>query len=382
MIPNSRLNAQEVREASLSIVKEHLSVAAAGYVVTTEMLVDVLFKAAAERISIEAACADLEQVADSNSIREHLNGCFAVEQLRQAEAEMNAGLAARIPIQFFEHRLEVAMDYHDEAFYGKSPELLKYCCSGQAKAGTTHFFRIATAYVIYRQLRLTLAITYVLPQDATETVVQRLYERLQKLRLRMAVLYLDKGFCTGPILRYLQRQRQPALLACPIRGKQGGTRRLCQGRKSYRTRYTFTDGTTAEVAVVATLVPDKTKRRRRKWLLFVLVHLDWSPQTVYRRYRRRFGIECSYRLLRQIRIKTTSRNPALRFFLLGFALLLINVWAIVRWVVARLPGPGPYRMDALLLHLHQFVALLKRAVEQLYGVSLSIHTNFAFDHST
>ena len=128
------------------------------------------------------------------------------------------------------------------------------------------------------------------------------------------MLYLDRGFCSGPVIAYLREKKQPAILACTIRGKDGGTRQLCRGRKSYRTTYTFTDGTTAEMAVVATLVPDKHKQRRRKWLLFVVLGLDWKPQTVYQRYRSRFGIESSYRILRRVRIKTTSRNPAFRFF--------------------------------------------------------------------
>ncbi len=33
------------------------------------------------------------------------------------------------------------------------------------KSGTTHFFRIASAYVIWHEVRLTLALTYVLPED-------------------------------------------------------------------------------------------------------------------------------------------------------------------------------------------------------------------------
>jgi hypothetical protein len=32
----------------------------------------------------------------------------------------------------------------------------------------------------------------------------------------------------------LKARKQPAIIACPIRGKDGGTRALCQGRKSYR----------------------------------------------------------------------------------------------------------------------------------------------------
>jgi len=37
------------------------------------------------------------------------------------------------------------------------------------------------------------------------------------------------------------------------------------------------------------------------------------PRQVYRKYRRRFGIEASYRLLRRVKVLTNSRNPALRF---------------------------------------------------------------------
>jgi putative transposase len=374
MITKPTLNAQDVRQASIKTAQAHLSINVNGYIVTSEMIFDVLFKAASERISIEAACKDLVEVADSNSIREQLNGCVAIEHLRSAEAEMNAALAANLPAALLRQRVEVAMDTHDEPFYGKSEELRRYCCHSQAKAGTTHFFRIATAYIFCRQVRLTLAITYVLPEETTEAVVKRLYERLHALNLRLAVLYLDRGFCSGAVIQYLKSCRQPAILACTIRGKQGGTRRLCQGRKSYRTSYTFTDGTTAELAVVATLVPNKEGRRRRKWLLFVVLNLDWQPQTVCRCYRFRFGIESSYRLLRQVRIKTTSRNTALRFFLLGFALLLVNVWAFVRCVVARLPGPGPYRINASLFPLHTFCQLLRRAVETIYHVVTEIHT--------
>ncbi len=88
-----------------------------------------------------------------------MNAALDVCALRQQEAELNAALAAAIPAGMPLGGLEVAIDTHDEPFYGKTPELLTYTCSGQAKAGTTHFFRIASAYVIWREVRLTLALT-------------------------------------------------------------------------------------------------------------------------------------------------------------------------------------------------------------------------------
>jgi putative transposase len=204
-------------------------------------------------------------------------------------------------------------------------------------------------------------------------VVERLLTRLRQPGLHATVLYLDKGFCSGEILRYLQRIRQAAVLACPIRGKSGGIRALCRGRGSYTTDYTFTDGTTARLTLVDTRVPDpKTRRKQRKWLAFVLVNLDWTPQQVYRKYRRRFGIEASYRLLRQVKVLTNSRNPALRFFFLGLGLLMQNVWVLARWLFTRRPGKGRYKLMPKLLPFATFRKLLVRAVERFYPPPLAI----------
>lgn len=282
-----------------------------------------------EKRSIEAVCADLADVVDSNTLREALNQTLRAEDLRQHEAEFNAALAECIPAEMPRRGLEMVIDLHDEPFYGKSADLQAYTCRGEAQDGTTYFWRIASLYVIWRQVRITLALIYVLPKESVLSVVQRLLTRRETLGLRFKVLYLDKGFCNGEVITYLQNNHLPALIACPIRGKagKGGTRALCHGRKHYRTRYTFTDGTTADLAVVPILTPDKkTKRRRREWLIYVLIHLDWSAKKAQQRSRRRFGIESSYRQWGQVRAHTNSRTPALRFFYLALALLLINVW--------------------------------------------------------
>src|SRR5919106_1715426 len=114
--------------------------------------------------------------------------------------------------------------------------------------------------VAYRVTCLGVALTYVLPQEKTLYILERLLKRQEELGFRPKVLYLDKGFSRGDIIRYLQEANVPAIIACPVRGKQGkgGTRALCRGRKAHRTPYTFTDGTSADLAVVPTL-----KRNRK-----------------------------------------------------------------------------------------------------------------------
>lgn len=373
MIAEYTLNAEAVREMMVERMEKHLSLKTEGYRSSTEQTMNLLLKAVAEGSSLEAVCADSCGAIDSNTLREQVNRALPVSQLGEQEGEMNAALQATLPGEMPRGGLEVAIDTHDEPFYGKTPELSAYTCKTRAKAGTSHFFRIASAYVIWREVRLTLALTYVLPEDCLPNVVERLLHRLGQLGLHATVLYLDKGFCSGDIIRYLQCSGQAAILACPIRGKQGGIRALCQGRGSFATPYTFTDGTNARLVVVDTRVPDpKTKRKQRKWLAFVTVHLDWTPAQVYRKYRRRFGIEASYRMLRQVKVLTNSRNPALRFFLLGLGLLMQNVWVLARWLFTRRPGKGRHKLIPSLLRFDRFRKLLVRAVERFYPPPLAV----------
>jgi len=372
-LPEQQLNADMMRDMTHQTIQATLALEAEGYRCDAAMLVDVLIKAASENSSVEAACADLAGVADSNTIREHLNAQFEVSQLWQQEAQLNQALARHIPEQMPRGGLEIALDFHDEPFYGQSPELRSYAVRDRAQKGTTRFYRIASAYVIWRQVRLTLAVTYVLPEHDKVTVVTTLMQRIKRLGFHATVLYLDKGFCCGEVIRYLQAQKQAAILACPIRGQAGGTKALCQGRKSYRTPYTFTDGTTVDLVMVATLPKRRTGKRARKWLAYVVLALpDWTPKQVKRAYRRRFGIECSYRQLRRLRIMTNSRNPAFRFFVLGFGLLLVTIWAHLRWLFCRIKARGRARIAETQLRLQQFACMLRRSVEYLYGVVMTI----------
>jgi len=374
MIHPSELKAKDVHAYTTSVLKAHLKIKADGYRCHTDMIIDILLKASAECSSVEAVCADLADTADSNTVRDYLNQALNTKKLRQQEAQANAALAECIPTALDRTCVELAVDFHDEPFYGKQTETRKLTCSGQAKKGTTHFVRIATAYLIWHQVCLTLAVRYVLPEENSLETLKFLLERLKTLGFSAKILYLDKGFASTEIVNYLTDQKQPAIIANPIRGQQGGTRALCKGRSRYKTLYTFTDGTPAMIAMKASLVPDRSGKRRRKWLSFIVILLDWSVDKIHDEYRRRFGIECSYRLLRRIRATTTSRNPVFRFFLLSIGLILVNAWVFLRWEFSRLRARGPRRVEEARFRLHRFSRFLVRFIETLYGTISAIQT--------
>ena len=157
MIPENVLNAEDVRGMMLDVMEAEFSLKTEGYRSSTRQTMNLLLKAVAEGSSLEAVCADSCGSVDSNTLREQLNTALAVSELRQQEAEMNAALPTAIPDGMPRGGLEVAIDTHDEPFYGKTPELRAYTCKTRAKAGTSRFFRIASAYIIWREVRLTLA---------------------------------------------------------------------------------------------------------------------------------------------------------------------------------------------------------------------------------
>ncbi len=372
ILQKQTLDGEDIRAKVEAVLSAELGLHAVGYKCDGALVINVLVAAAIQGGTLESVCQDLALAVDSNTLRAYLNRHLEASGLREQELAVNRSLSACIPAELPRGGCAMALDYHDEPFYGKDAELRAYACGGQAKDGTTRFYRIASLYVMWRQVRLTVALTYVLPEDSTAAVGQRLVERMRHLNLQPSVLYMDKGFCNGEVIRYLQQQSIPTLMACPIRGKDGGLRAVCRGRHAYQTQYTFTDGTNATVVLVPTRVPHKTGQPRIKWLAYVTLGLKGSPAKCVHRYRRRFGIESSYRQLRQVRARTTSRNPALRFLLLGLALVLLNCWTALRLLATRNFEAGPIRWLPTQFQLPRFIAFLRRAIERAYGTTDAI----------
>ncbi len=369
-----KLNDQEVLHYARETLEHHLALEADGYRCTTADLLNVLLGVAADGSTLESVCADLVGTADAETIRGYLNEQLCVEELPELERRLNAALADEIPHRVWRQPRQVAMDFHDRPYYGKTTQADGLWVRGRARDGTTRFYRVATAYVLLNGLRVTLAMRFVLPGETTVGVLDDLLKRLKRLGIRADCLFLDKGFDDVVVLDYLTRQGQPALVACTIRGKTGGTRALCRGNKSYRTTYTFQRADqpnfTAELVVCRVFTTAKrTKRMKRRadWLIFILIHLDLSPRQARRLYRRRFGIETSYRCAGQVRGWTTSNNPAYRFVLLALSFILLNVWIHLRWLFTQVPRRGRRWLDTRRFQLTRLAKFIVRALEQLYG---------------
>ena len=373
--PNLKLTDEDTRKEAIERLSTYFPLQVSGYECSPETVFDVLVKAAMTGQTIETVCNGLTNMVAGETIRGYLNEQVRVDDLHSLEQQVNQALVSGLPRRLLKPKLEIAIDLHDEPFYGHSSELLALTCGGKAHKGTTRFFRVATAYVIFKDMRLTLALLFVRPEDEIAEIVAALLRRLRMLGLKVRRLYLDKGFCAIPVLRYIEQSGWSAIIACPIRGKTGGTRGLCQGHKSYQTQHTFKSqqngAFTAPVAVVRTYTShkrSKRKKRRATWLVFVVLNCSFNPKCVRKLYRKRFGIETSYRCMRQVRAWTTSRNGALRFLLMSLGFILVNLWVELRHRFCQLKRQGRRIIDTKRFELQRLVTFLNQAIDKIYGL--------------
>ena len=67
-----------------------------------------------------------------------------------------------------------------------------------------------------------------------------------------------------------------------------------------------------------------------------------SLKRVFDEYRKRFGIESSYRLMNASRARTSSRDPKRRLLFVAVSFILINTWVYVKWESVSVPVGGRY----------------------------------------
>lgn len=369
-----KLTERDVLDQARQRLQKHLNFKADGYICNAEQLIHILLGIATTKSRLEAVCAELKTSPCAATIRSYLSAQLKVQELPRLVRAVNEALAQAIPPHLPLREQEVAVDYHDQADYGKTEQPEGLWVRAEAKDGTTRVYRVATAYVIVRGLRLTLAIKFVRPEDDHKSVLKFLLKRLSGLHIIASTLYLDRGFAGVNVIKYLKRSGTKAVIACPIRGKKGGVRAVCVGQRSYLTEHTFSSpkhGTaTVSVAIARGMTTAKRtgrKEKRMQWLVFILIGCQMMATEVRKKYRRRFGIETSYRCARQMRGWTTANNAAYRFLLIAVSFFLLNVWIELRWMFARKPHRGRRLLVEAHFRLRRFARFIAHALETLYG---------------
>lgn len=338
-------------------------------------LFEILLRAASRGDSIEHTVRQLEGAPSGNGIRYHLD---KLSEMATVEQQLNRALQSRIPPKITKHSQRLAIDLHLIPYYGTPTDAeAPYIYRSQAKAGTTTFFAYATVYVICRNKRVTLVIHAVHRQETLVATLTYLLAMLHPLKIRVKRLYLDRGFYSVPVIRWLKALNLPFLMPAVIRGKTGGTRQLLVGRKSYITRYTLTSANygsvTCQMRVVCNYYKGFKGKHGISYTLYVVHRVKVALHQLHHHYKHRFGIETSYRIKNHCRIRTTSKNPVTRFLFVALAFILVNLWVYLLWHFVSQTQRGGRVVYRALFSLKTLLEFLCHAVERHFPLITTIY---------
>lgn len=366
----------QVQQALLEVVLANISLEIDARELTTEKLWQLLGAAAVGQTTVEAVCQTLETAPSGNTVREHLTAALdqSAAGLQRLEAQINQALLAQLPARLRQElqtkAWEVAGDWITIPYHGVVEESETEVRGGQPKAGTSKFHTYATLALLNKHRRVTVALTVVRPGEKQHAVVTRLLNQARRLGLRIKRAYFDKAFCSIEVFKLLRRRRVPYLIPIPQRG-ENGIKTLCRGRSGYRTRYTFrnSEGSyTTDVVIACKYSRNRFKRKGVRYCAYAVYGVDeLKPEQVFQAYRRRFSIESGYRQLHQVRARTSTRNHAWRLLYIGLALLLVNLYVLLRRSCGLLPEYGS-RKRRVFLTLELLATTLRNYWQKLYGL--------------
>jgi hypothetical protein len=382
--PQYTVTAHDIQAHTAYLCQRHLRLRDHGPRCTAGMLLTVLCYAAARISSLAAACKGLVAAPSYQAAHDAL--LATLPPIHELQRRLNRALQGDLPKALRQRRRPLAIDLHLVPYHGQPLHDDDEVYRSKAKHGTSHFHAYATAYVIQKGRRYTVALAYVRKGQPLQEVVQDLLRQAAKAGVRPRYLLLDRGFCSVVVLRYLQRARYPFLMPLPLRGRKpehpkgvSGSRVFATWKSSGWSRYTLTNDR-KEQATVAVCVQCRNRRGERgKHGREALVYAyggglqPSSYQWVKETYRTRFAIETTYRQLQQARIRTCTPDPLLRLLYVGVALLLRNVWVWLHWEVLSHRRRGGRRIDLAQLTFRGMLLWLQHLAEQVLGICDEVH---------
>jgi Transposase DDE domain len=268
----------------------------------------------------------------------------------------------------------IAIDTHWVPYYGSAATagILR----GRAKSSTSKFFVYATAVVVERGQRFTLGLTPV-ASNRPEEALAPLLDQLKKHHLAIRSLVLDKGFFSARVFTLLNRRHINYIVAVPHHRRE--IKRFWRGRQHNHATYLMQSRARPRTPAVAVPLCRVRVRRRSKWRWEVYAYglrrctAAKCGQQCRQLYRRRFGIEASYRQLNQAKAPTTSRDRVWRLLLIGLALWFRQLWVLLD-AATQCQHARTWNPDTALQRLQGLIASVIAALYPL-PIALDINPN-------
>ncbi len=354
-------------------------------------LADLVLRAASERSSVTHARSRCRRGTSDR----HARRLLAFLDLGLTQRALTRALRELASPYVPNHPVDVAIDFHDIPYYGgpidpKHPQFVKT----QEARGTHRAYHYASLDLLLPHFRLTLSVRYLRQRGGRHRAVLRALADARRCGVDVRRLYLDREFYEYATLSCLRADGYTVITPMRLGSRQ--RERWERGQRSYVTEHLLRDprgkGEPLRLrvhVVVRYQAGKKWNKHGAQYLVYqVLGHVadgairDVPLHSTHSLYRRRFGIETSYRLLGEARAITTSRSPAVRLLYVGVALLLQDEWVILKlqWASEGRQGPSGFVVHEEVLPLNTLLELLRAAIERRLGSLFEIERRWKFPH--
>ncbi len=339
---------------------------------------DLILRAASRRSSIARARAHSRRGPSerhSQRVLEHL-------VRRKTQRALTLVLREQARPYIPPHPVDVAVDFHETPYYGeaidpKHPQFVKT----KEERGTHRAYRYVTLELVVHGFRFTVAAHYLDHRGRLVEAMRAVLRDAEKAGVQIARLYLDREFYCYDVLEWLSGQGRTVIV--PLRLGSRQRKRWEHGKESYVTEHVLKDskgrGAPLLLRIHVLVRYQKGKKfgkRGCQYLIYaVLGHLalnGWHAvplRKTHNLYRRRFGIESSFRVAHQGLPRTCARSVPWRLLYLGVALMLENEWVTLRLQYTSEGRQGPTGMDLReeLLRFEDLLELLFSGVCRVMG---------------
>lgn len=233
--------------------------------------------------------------------------------------------------RLFTRPVDVAIDIHDWLFYGDDET--NYVLTTKRHKGTNLAFRFATICVVVDGIRFCLD-WQILPANDWRSKRQVVRSLVTVARKQIAIerAFLDRGFYQAGVIKTLNELQLDYLVRAPSHaGPDDRTSESAVVDDEYEVRQREQPYLRASVTYVA-VPPDDDDD---EWFAFV-TNMGVSQETASAHalaFRRRWGIETSYRKLTEFLPRTSSPTFSVRLFYFSIATVLYNLWVLANLFV-------------------------------------------------
>lgn len=228
----------------------------------------------------------------------------------------------------------LAIDIHDWLFYGD--EDTEMVANTNPDQGTDLAYKFVTACVVSEGLRFTVAVKPIGEDDELATAVEEVLKQAREW-VELRLVFLDSGFYQVDVVQTLKEANARFVMRAPRFPSLAKDDPIVQVEAGYEmggSRPPYETATVTRFTVPHIEMPDE----KQTYFITNLEVVEGTAKGLAASYRRRWGIETSYRVIGDFLAKSRSTEYPVRLFYFMFAVTLYNLWVLVNRLATELFG--------------------------------------------